>query len=449
MARLGLAARLALIIAGALVLGQILMTMAYFVDRRGAAAGATLGPMMGQVSALVQLLDRVPAADRPLVLRAATAPGFFARIVAEPPAPRPATDTMPVVERRLRAQIDAPPARFVSATIDTRGQYGVKLLPLLAQWRGAHLNLVIGLADGDYLEVEATGDLTARLFGVPVGLFAGLLGVAVALAAVLAVRRETKPLSDLSAALERFGTRLEAQAITPRGAPDVRRLIATFDAMQQRIVELVRNRSLVLGALSHDLKTYVTRLRLRVELLPEGPQTARAQADLEEMQNLLDDALSFARGAFATPPGASVDLAAIAAEECAARRTEGASVEMAAPEGPCPVAGAAPALRRVVANLMGNALKYAGGADVSVAVKGQRVELVVEDDGPGIPQAERQKVFEPFYRLDASRSRDTGGAGLGLTIVKQIVENLGGSVGIEDRPGGGARLRVSLPRAND
>ncbi|WP_341989594.1 HAMP domain-containing sensor histidine kinase [Azorhizobium sp. AG788] len=449
MARLGLAARLALIVAGGLVLAQIMMTMAYFADRRGASDGATIGPLMGQVAALVQVLDLLPPDEHELALRATTAPGFLARIGTRPSALPPLNDALPVIERRLRAQIKAPPERYISASIDARAQFGAKLLPLLAQWRGAHLNVVVGLADGRYLEVEATGDLTARLFGIPVGLVAGLLGVGVALVAVIAVRRETRPLSDLSAALDRFGHSLDVQEVNVRGAPDVRRLVSAFDAMQRRIVELVRGRSLVLGAISHDLRTYVTRLRLRLELLPEGPQVSRAQADLEEMQGLLDDALSVARGAFGIQDGAPADLAAVVAAECTARAAQGAPVRMGVMQSPSPVRGSVAGLKRIAANLIGNAIAYGDGADVSVITLGDSVELMVEDRGPGIPHGERVRVFEPFYRLEASRSRDTGGAGLGLTIVQQIVEGLGGSVAIADRPGGGACLCVRLPVSRD
>lgn len=449
MARLGLAARLALIVAGGLVLAQIMMTIAYFADRRSASDGATIGPLMGQVAALVQVLDLLPADAQELALQAATAPGFLARMGTRPNALPPLTDALPMVERRLRAQIKASPERYISASIDARAQFGAKLLPLLAQWRGAHLNVVVGLADGHYLEVEATGDLTARLFGIPVGLVAGLLGIGVALVAVIAVRRETRPLSDLSAALDRFGHSLEVQEITARGAPDVRRLVTTFDAMQRRIVELVRGRSLVLGAISHDLRTYVTRLRLRLELLPEGPQVTRAQADLEEMQGLLDDALSVARGAFGAQDGPLADLAAVVAEECVVRGAQGAPVQIGVMHSPSPVRGSVAGLKRIAANLIGNAIAYGDCAEVSITTQGVSVELMVEDRGPGIPDEERARVFEPFYRLDASRSRDTGGAGLGLTIVQQIVDGLGGSVTITDRPGGGTRVCVRLPLSQE
>ncbi|TDT96828.1 signal transduction histidine kinase [Azorhizobium sp. AG788] len=450
MTRFKLPLRLALIIAGGLVIAQMLMTAAYFTDRRLNGEGVA-GSMATQVGALAQLLDRLPEPDRELALDAVSGPGFRARIAPQPETGEtkrpPLLERVPLLERLIRAQLGKNDPREVTVVLDTA--FGGRWIPMMLSWPARELRMTVGLADGRFLLVRARGELTARLFGVPVGLVAGLLGIAVALATVLAVRRETRPISELSAALDRFGTSLEPQRVEPRGAPDVRRLAETFDAMQRRIVELVRNRSLVLGAMSHDLATYVTRLRLRIALLPEGPQTARAQRDLEEMQALLADTLDFARGSFTGRDGASIDFAALVAEECAARAAEGAPIHFSAPSVPCRVAAAPSALKRLAANLIGNAIAYGGRADVSLMRDGDAVDLVVEDRGPGVPEAERERVFEPFYRLDASRSRETGGAGLGLTIVRQITDSIGGTVGIADRPGGGARVTARLPLVAD
>ncbi|MDI4659161.1 HAMP domain-containing sensor histidine kinase, partial [Xanthobacter autotrophicus] len=306
---------------------------------------------------------------------------------------------------------------------------------------------VVGLDGGGYLDVLAGGDLTVRLLGLPVGLIAGILGFLVALAALFAVRRETRPLSDLADVVERFGARLEPLEVPERGAPDVRLVIRAVNAMQARIAELVRMRTLVLGAISHDLRTYLTRLRLRLELLPPGPQVEKAQADLAGMQALVDDALAFARATFAPASGERVDLSALARAEYEAHLAEGAAVSLSGADAPLPVDGARGALARVLANLVGNALAYGQRADITLIDHGEQVELRVDDRGPGIPVAERASVFEPFYRVEPSRNRESGGAGLGLTIVRQIVEGHGGEVIIADRPGGGARLRVLLPKA--
>jgi signal transduction histidine kinase len=282
--------------------------------------------------------------------------------------------------------------------------------------------------------------------GVPVGLLAGILGFAVALAALIAVRRETRPLSDLAAAIERFGEAVEAEPIPERGAPDVRTLIRAVNAMQARIAQLLKSRTLVLGAISHDLRTYVTRLRLRLEFLPRNEQYLKAASELEGMQSLMDDALAFARACFAKAPDDPVDLASVVRTEYEARKAENAKVTLTGACERIVVCGSSAGFARVLSNLVANALRYGGRADICLHADKEFAEICVEDRGPGIPPSERERVFEPFYRLEASRNRESGGAGLGLTIVRQIVESHHGNVAIEDREGGGARLRIRLPR---
>jgi len=446
MGRIRIASRLALIVVGAIVLAQMLMAALYFANNRRGDETARFAPLLGQIAALVQLLDRVPAADRDLVLRAAGGIRFAPTILQVRPDGDAHSVLLRPAERRLRALIGPPGDRFIALALVSSERRGGQPVTRLRDLIGARLRAVVGLTSGGYLEVESAGELTARLFGVPIGLLAGILGFAVALAALIAVRRETRPLSDLAAAVERFGTAVEPQPIAERGAPDVRTLIRTVNAMQARIAELIRSRTLVLGAISHDLRTYVTRLRLRLELLPESEQRQKASADLDGMQSLMDDALAFARASFAGAGDETVDLARLARAEHDVYRARGATVTLAGAQAPLLVHGSTAGLRRVAANLIDNALAYGGGADLSLHAEDGVVELWVEDRGPGIPAGERAKVFDPFYRLDASRNRDSGGAGLGLTIVRQIVDSHRGTVTIEDRPGGGLRLRVRLPR---
>lgn len=440
--RFGLAARLALIVVGGLLAVQVLMLLAYVAERERSASPSAFVPAMQRVAALVQLVERLPAADRDLALRAVATSGFLPAIRAE----RPEIETSHLLgfaERRLRRLIGGPPDRFIAVAL-TGATHPLRAVDRLRDLRGANLTVAIGLAGGDYLEIVAGGDLTVRFLGLPVGLIAGILGFLVALAALLAVRRETRPLSDLAAAVERFGAQLQPSPVKERGAPDVRLVVRAVNAMQDRIVELVRMRTLVLGAISHDLRTYLTRLRLRLELMPDGGQVEKARTDLDGMQALVDDALAFARASFAPASGETVDLAALARAEWEARRVQGAAVTLQGAEAPLVVEGNRGALARVLANLVGNAIVYGTCADISLQDRGDVAELVVEDRGPGIPSDQRETVFEPFYRLEPSRNRDSGGAGLGLTIVRQIAEGHGGRVTIDDRPEGGARLTVRL-----
>ena len=443
--RFGIAARIAVIVVGALVAVQVLMLVAYITERRNAAPLGPFVPMLQRVAALAQLLGEVSPSQRDLALRATTVSGFAPVYGVE----RPQVETpayLGFAAARIRQLMGGPPDRFVALALIGGEAAGLGRVERLRDLRGARLRVVVALDGGGYLDVLAGGDLTVRLLGLPVGLIAGILGFLVALVALFAVRRETRPLSDLAAVVERFGARLEPLVVPERGAPDVRLVIRAVNAMQARIAELVRMRTLVLGAISHDLRTYLTRLRLRLELLPPGPQVEKAQADLAGMQALVDDALAFARATFAPASGERVDLSALARDEYEAHLAEGGAVSLSDADGPLLVDGTRGALARVLANLVGNALAYGQCADITLLDLGDQVELRVDDRGPGIPPAERASVFEPFYRVEPSRSRESGGAGLGLTIVRQIVEGHGGEVVIADRPGGGARLRVLLPK---
>lgn len=444
MSRIRIASRLALIVVAAVVLVQMLFAAVYFAENRSAPTHARLEPLVTQIAALAQLIERLPEADRALALRAASGPGMVAHVTQDRPAGE-RSGLLAGSESRLRALLGGGD-RYVAVSLLAAGPHG-QPVRRLRDVIGARVHAVVALASGGYLEVDARGGPTLRLYGIPVGLIAGILGFAVALAAIIAVRRETRPLSDLAGAVERFGTEIEPQPVAERGAPDVRAVIHAVNAMQSRIAELIRSRTLVLGAISHDLRTYVTRLRLRLELLPDSEQRRKAAADLDGMQSLMDDALAFARASFGHGGEETVDLARIVRDEMETRIAQGRPVTLTGAERPLRVRGSRAGLARVAANLIDNALTYGGSADVSLHVSGAVVELWVEDRGPGIAAAERGKVFEPFYRLDPSRNRDSGGAGLGLTIVRQIVESRHGTVTIEDRPGGGLRLRVGLPEA--
>ncbi|HWK96184.1 MAG TPA: ATP-binding protein [Pseudolabrys sp.] len=446
MGRIRIASRLVLIIVGAVVLVQVLMAGVFIAEYQRNRDQVSETPLIAQIAALTQVLERTPVADRDLVLRAANGPRFQAEIVPQVPADIDRSKFLSDREQRLRTLIGPPDDRLVALSLIANPQRGGQKVTRLRELIGARVRAVVGLTDGSVLDVEAGGERTLRVFGIPAGLLASLFGFVVALIAIIAVRRETRPLSDLTAAVSRFGTDIEPQPVAERGAPDLRSLTRAVNAMQVRIADLVRNRTIVLGAISHDLRTYVTRLRLRLELLPDSEQRRKAETDLNDMQALMDDALAFARASFAGAPPEPIDLAAIVRRECDTLRAQGRAVSLGGDSGPLQVRGTAAGLARVVANVVNNAVAYGGSAAVSLRAEAQHVVLWVEDRGPGIPQAERGRVFEPFYRLEASRNRDKGGAGLGLTIVKQIVESLGGTVAIEDRPGGGTRVSVTLPR---
>jgi signal transduction histidine kinase len=230
-------------------------------------------------------------------------------------------------------------------------------------------------------------------------------------------------------------------------SPEIRTVIAAFERLQARVAQLLRARMAMLGGISHDVRTFATRLRLRVEQIPEGVERERAIADISDMIRLLDDALLASRAGVGELATELVELDGIVHAEVDDRRSAGARIDarVASDAMPATVLGDRVALRRVVANLADNALKYGEAAHLMLAIEGPWLVLTIDDEGPGIPPGQRELLLEPFTRMEVSRSRGTGGAGLGLGIVRNLVAAMGGSVSIGDAPGGGARITVRLP----
>lgn len=438
--RIGFAWRLALIVVAALLLAQIAAVAAYMVERRD-ATGFALGPKLpDQIAALVHLADDRSAEERALIAIAAAGPGVRVRF---PERVEPANfrggevALFETLVRRALGENDRPVFVTVARGLDPNGNF---------TGRGARVRVVVSLHDGHLLDFSAGGELTARLFGLPVGLLAGLFGLLVALVAVFAIAREAKPLLRLAHAVDGFGEDLRHRPLEETGAPEVRHLVQAINRMQARIATLVEMRTLTLGAIAHDLGTAMTRLRLRLEFLAADPMRDRAVKDLEDMARLVDDGLAFARST-ADIDHEALDLTRIVTEVCRDRVDLGAPVRLGTLPPSARLVGSRVGMMRLVGNIVDNALRYAGDAEVAVTRTGDSWELTVSDHGPGIAPADRTRVFEPFLRLEASRNRATGGSGLGLAIARQVVTAHGGSIEIRDRPDGasGAVVAVRLP----
>jgi signal transduction histidine kinase len=262
---------------------------------------------------------------------------------------------------------------------------------------------------------------------------------------VLAVRQTTRPVSQLAHEVARFGDHLDAKALPLRGPRELRELSAAFNTMQGRIRGLMDERTRMLAAIAHDLRTYLTRLTLRAEFIVDEAQRAKAGSDLAEMSQLLDDTLLFARQDAGRGDGArSVDVRH-ELETLVALRLEMGQAVLLAPEA-AGAAWASPlALRRMVDNLIDNAARYGGAVTVDARPLGHRVEIMVLDDGPGLPSGALETITAPFVRGEASRNRRTGGAGLGLSIVQALAKGQRGRLILTNRPEGGLSAMIDLP----
>ena len=458
MRRTGLAFRLIFIVASGLIVVQLLAAAALYMQRNRDTAGGFRFPLPDQVSAIVELLETAPPQERARLLRAVNAPDLRVAVEAQPPAADvggPAR-RMPLLEQTVRRYLDALGPRDVRAMIarsdsdagDAEVRFGERSL-----WSANPLRFVIGLRSGEYAVIETRGDLARRIYGWPLGLLASALALVIAAAAAYGVWRETRPLGRLAAAAEQFG-RTDAQPapLAEAGARELRAVIGAFNRMQQRVWELMRGRTLMLGALSHDLRTYLTRLRLRAEFIGDANQRERAIRDVDDMVAMVDDTLAFIKSEARPELTEAVDIVDLVQAEVEVRRAQAGDVSLLPIANEDPpnedlfVTGSRMAIERVLANVVDNALKYGTSAEIDVVAAPATVEVRVHDRGPGIPAAERERVFEPFYRLEESRNRKTGGTGLGLAISQQIMQRHNGHIALEDRPGGGLTVRLILPR---
>lgn len=268
--------------------------------------------------------------------------------------------------------------------------------------------------------------------------------IALIMAAGYGARQLTRPIRQLSAATERLSTDLNGPPLSEEGPRELLQAARTFNQMQQRIKEQIRLRGRMLIAVSHDLRTPLARMKLRLEQLEDIQLRQRLGQDMDEMLVLLESSLSYIEAQSATEPSQLLDVQALVESLVENAQDNGADVTL---EGSCaPLAVQPLALRSCVSNLLSNALRYAGQAQIQLRDDARYLEIRVCDHGPGIPEDQWDAVFEPFYRLESSRNKDSGGTGLGLTIAKEAALRQGGQLHLAQTPGGGLTVVLCLPR---
>ena len=443
--RMTFAARIALIVVVGLGMAWICAIALYYVAGAHTAESNTL-PVPGHIAALVELIERTPSEERKLVLRVASSETFAARIDAGANTGTTAPRILPRLNQRaIESSLQALGGRPVSVNFADTGERR----RLFARLVPPTVDVRVGLRTGDTLVIEVGNALLLGPLGLPVGFGAGIFGTLIALLALLVMHRETKPLARLAEAVDRVDLSLDPVALPEarRSAPEIRSLIDAFNRLQGRLGELLRSRMAMLGGISHDVRTYATRLRLRAEKINDEAERDRAIADINDMILLLDDALLASRAGAGELAEEMVEIDDIIRAEVADRRSGGARIDYQGGHwGQVPIVlGDRLALRRVVANLADNAIKYGGSAHLRSMIVDKDFLLTVDDEGAGIPPEHRQAMLEPFSRLETSRSRGTGGAGLGLAIARGLTEAHGGALSIQQAPSGGARISVRLP----
>ena len=352
-------------------------------------------------------------------LRAALGPAYGVEVGPTPEPPPPAV---------------ALPAPFYEA-------HELALHPEAAQ----RYDVTVRFADGDaviyrVMRMPGGAPLPRRL-----STNLALLVLLLVIVLYLTARSITRPLSDLARAADSLGREARpAPQLAERGTRELRDAARAFNTMQDRLHRYLDSRTRVLAAMSHDLKTPLTRLRLQVEALDNPPMQERIGRELDDMESMVREALALFRGLDDGEPAAAVDMNALLEKIREEFRDLGGTVTITG-QALRPLVGKPQALKRCLTNLIANAVKFGTRAEVLIA-DGADLVIRVRDHGPGIPEEELERVFEPFYRLESSRNRDSGGTGLGLTIARDLAQAHGGSLLLANLAGGGLAATLRLPR---
>ena len=374
-------------------------------------------------------------------------------IVARPPGPSMEGSQAPRIRARIARDLGVPVQRVVIATKsgpfadrrvfriirDRIAREGVREEHFLV----APFEVAIQRADGRWSVVRPQPAFGLSAWQQRIALWFVLSALAMAPVAYVFARRLAAPIRLFADAAERLGRDPRAEPLVLKGPSEIRAAAGAFNDMQQRLRRYVEDRTAMVGAIAHDLRTPLTRLRFRIEGLPDE-QRAKISADIDQMEEMISAALNFVRDT--TRPGerTPLELSSLLESLCDEMAETGAATEVESGEKVV-LEGDPMALRRLFSNLLENAVKFGGRARTRVFRDDANAVVEIEDDGPGIPPQDTEKVFEPFYRREPSRSRQTGGIGLGLAVVRSIARGHGGDVALVNRTGGGLTARVQLP----
>jgi signal transduction histidine kinase len=424
--------RLALIFLAGLVVAHALSFWLVFMERGAAARSMMAGYLARDVGSSVAILERVPAVERANWLPRLERRNY--RFV--PGGPEPAQANTSLQARQLASAVAQSLGPAYSVLASEPGQAGRA---------GVTLRLHLRLKDGTPLAIELN-EPAMQVSPWVVGVLAVQLGLLLFLTWI-AVRLATRPLQRLADAADALGPQAPAQLLSEDGPREVAQAARALNALQQRVTSFLAERMQILAAVSHDLQTPITRMRLRTDLLDDTALRDKLQGDLNAMQALVHEGIAYARSAHSANEAAvRIDLHALLDSLVCDYTDAGRPVRLVDTLH-LTVITRPQALRRIVGNLVDNALKFAGEAEMAVQLESSgSVSICVRDRGPGIPGDELEAVLKPFYRLESSRSRETGGAGLGLAIAHQLAGALGGQLELANRSGGGLEVCLHLPQ---
>lgn len=397
-----------------------------------------------RVVQFVLSLENVPANLRAPFLTAAQGVGIRAEMVGNGEAvTQPRSELAQTLDERLPKgyRVDSLPTK----PSDCPPMPGRPLRDRRPDARSGCEALLVTLTDGAQIRLSVLPPRPPPLRPNPEILsYAMLFLIIIGALAWVVSRMTVRPLKQLAEAAIELGDDIDRTPLPENGAREIRLAAAAFNAMQTRIRHHIQQRSRILAAITHDLQTPLTRLRLRLEKVSDTELRTRLIDDLAAMQTMVKEGLDLARSMDSAETAKRLNLDSLVDSVCADAIDAGEQVSLKGGANVSLMARPV-ALRRCLTNLIDNAVKYGGHADVAVSREHSLAVIRIRDGGPGIPQEELEKVFEPFYRLENSRSRQTGGTGLGLTIARNIVEQHGGTIELRNHPESGLEVKVTLP----
>ncbi|WGM39897.1 HAMP domain-containing sensor histidine kinase [Caulobacter sp. NIBR1757] len=441
--RLGLGSRLALLTAGGFFALQLIGVIGVLLWN-AQDTGRWRLPFPDRLAAMAETLEAAaPATDRQRLLRAFSSNEVRVRLIDRSP---PDGWMRPAIT--LGA---APPTLYGSALQERRVEVIVRqgsrrLFRRENGGWGREAAVVVHLRGGGLMMVDAGTNLRRQLMFYVLLAANIVFGLAIMALIWRSARAMAAPLQAIADRADRFSLDLDAEPMPEAGPPEALSVAAAFNRLRGRVRGLMAERLSMLAAIAHDLKTYLTRLRIRAAMIADPVQRDLADRDIRQMSALIEDVLQVARGEERPTATAPVDIASLLEEVVEGRRAAGDAVTAGLFAGPVIVEGDEAGLRRVIENLIDNAVKYAGAAEITLSAAEATWTLDVVDHGPGLPEHFADEAFEPFTRAETSRSRQTGGAGLGLAIARGLARASGGEVVLAPTPGGGLTARLILPR---
>jgi len=445
-----------LILLAGLVASYLVGTWIYAGDRQAAVREVGGLAAAQRIANLTRLIAETPPDARQHVVGELSDPTFRVALAGSPPAFAKAeerTAAADAIEEFLAQQLPAGTVRAVHVAVsgilgspffmmaDHPMPVGM-MMHAATRWRG--LQVAVELADGSWLSFTTALPDAGPVFSLQFILSLAVMVLIILAVSAWAVRRVTAPLGILAQASERLGRDMNAPALPEIGTAEMRQASRSFNQMQDRIRRLVENRTRLLAAISHDLRTPLTLLRLRADNVESAEDREKMLATIADMDAMIGATLAFAKDEAAAEPRQRADLGALLSSIVDDMADAGLPVGLGSCETVI-VECQPTALKRALTNLLDNAVKYGKRAHAALRATPEHVEITIDDDGPGIPEEDLTRVFQPFYRVEASRSRETGGIGLGLAIAVSIIQAQGGELKLANRRDGGLRAMVTLP----